>query len=49
MFEENKFNIEELKVNKNKYFHIGIPGLTKELENNREIWKIMLDKWLRVC
>ena len=34
MFEENKFNIEQLIHKKNMYFHIGIPGLTKELENS---------------
>ena len=37
MFQENQFNVEELLKDKNIFFHIGIPGLTKELENDRMI------------
>lgn len=37
MFQENQFNVEELLKDKNNFFHIGIPGLTKELENDRMI------------
>ena len=34
MFKDNLFNVEELKREKAEYFHIGIPGLTKELEDD---------------
>ena len=33
MIEDSKFNVEEMKIDIVKYFHIGIPGLTNQIQN----------------